>query len=234
MKGNAMPAPLETTSESNRSGFLHRLLKSDQNAVSDVELLELLLAPIIPDAHGMAIRLLERFTTLANVMRADEQELKSVGDVDDGIVQMLCCAWTLGERVLRNEIMERPVIDCWAKLIKYCTLTMAHEKVETFRVLFLNHAHRLIADEVQHRGTVNHTPVYPREVVRRALELSAAAVILVHNHPSCDPTPSPSDIEMTNRIVAAGNTMGITVHDHIVISEEGHFSFLAQGLLNKT
>lgn len=226
-----LPASSHSDTDKSRPRLLSRLLQQDAAALSDAELLEILLAPIAVNSHELAVRLLECFTTLANVLYAEERDIRNIQHINDGVIQTFRCVRALGERVLRNEIAERPLIDCWSKLIEYCILTMAQEKVETFRVLFMNHAHMLLADEVQHRGTVNHTPGYPREVVKRALELSAAAVILVHNHPSGDATPSPADIEMTQKIVTAATTMGITVHDHIIISEKGHYSFRTVGLL---
>ncbi len=134
-------------------------------------------------------------------------------------------------RLALEEATERPVISSWDKLLAYCRIAMGREKVEQFRLLFLDRKNRLIADELQQRGTVDHTPVYPREVVKRALELGASALILVHNHPSGDPTPSKADIEMTRDVQDAAAKLGIAVHDHIVIGKSGHNSFKAMGLL---
>jgi DNA repair protein RadC len=134
-------------------------------------------------------------------------------------------------RLALEEATERPVIASWDKLIAYCRIAMGHEKVEQFRLLFLDKKNRLIADELQQHGTVDHTPVYPREVVKRALELGASALILVHNHPSGDPTPSKADIQMTREVQGAAEKLGIAVHDHVVIGRGGHNSFKSLGLL---
>jgi DNA repair protein RadC len=134
-------------------------------------------------------------------------------------------------RMTQKELLNRPVLSSWAKLLDYCSGAMAHEKQEQFRLLFLDRKNNLIADEVQQKGTVDHTPVYPREVMKRALELSASAVILVHNHPSGDPSPSQADIEMTKRLIAAGEPLGIAVHDHVVIGKGRNASFRSLGLI---
>jgi DNA repair protein RadC len=134
------------------------------------------------------------------------------------------------QRILKEEVKDKPVIQSWTALLDYCQLSMAHKKVEEFRVLFLNHKNALIADEVMQTGTVNHTPVYPREVVKRALELSASAMILLHNHPSGDSTPSKADIEMTKQIIEAAKAVEVKVHDHLIIAEKGHYSFKSHGI----
>jgi DNA repair protein RadC len=132
---------------------------------------------------------------------------------------------------MRGGLMQRPVLQSWSQLIEYCHASMAYSSNEAFRVLFLDKKNLLIADEVQQEGTVDHTPVYPREVIKRALELSACAIVLVHNHPSGDPTPSRADIEMTRRIVEAAENLGIVVHDHVIIGRNGHASFKGLRLL---
>jgi DNA repair protein RadC len=133
--------------------------------------------------------------------------------------------------MIKSEILNQPVIQSWSALIDYCKLVMGKEKIEQFRVLFLNHRHALIADEVMQQGTINHTPVYPREIIKRALEHSAAAIILLHNHPSGDPTPSKADIDITHKIIEAAATISVTVHDHVIITETGHYSFKSFGLI---
>jgi DNA repair protein RadC len=135
------------------------------------------------------------------------------------------------QRMIKSEILNQPVIQSWSALIDYCKLVMGKEKIEQFRVLFLNHRHALIADEVMQQGTINHTPVYPREIIKRALEHSAAAIILLHNHPSGDPTPSKADIDITHKIIEAAATISVTVHDHVIITETGHYSFKSFGLI---
>ncbi len=137
----------------------------------------------------------------------------------------------VARRMAREEVIDQPVLSSWDKLIAYCRITLGQEKVERFHLLFLDRKNKLIADEAQQRGTVDHTPVYPREVVKRALELGATAIIMVHNHPSRDPTPSKADIAMTKEIVAAAYKLGIAVHDHVIIGKTGHSSFKSMGLL---
>ncbi len=147
---------------------------------------------------------------------------------------LLKAVQALTQKMLRNDMEKKPILGSWQKLIDYCYVTMAHEKREHFRVLFLNRKNRLIADEVQQVGTVDHTPAYPREIVKRALELGATAMILVHNHPSGDPSPSDADIGMTKEIIRAAAALDILVHDHLIISQNGHVSFKSLGLLSFT
>jgi DNA repair protein RadC len=175
--------------------------------------------------------LFERFVSLNKIIYADEHEIRTVDGVTDDVVHALLAARLLGQRVLKSQIGEQSIIDSWLALMDYCNLTMANNKVEEFRVLFLNGRNALIADELMHRGTLNKIAVYPREIVKRGLELSAAAVILLHNHTSGDPSPSKADIDVTKNIIEAAATVSITVHDHVIISESGHYSFKTAGLI---
>lgn len=205
---------------------LRQRFKITPDALADYELLELFLFRVIPraDTKPMAKALLQRFGTIAEVIGAPKHLLAEVPGIGPAIAFELKIAETIAKRCARSEVMEREVLGSWSKVINYCTTAMAHETREQFRILFLDKKNRLIADEVQQQGTVDHTPVYPREVVRRALELSATAIILVHNHPSGDPTPSRADIDMTKFIIEAAKPLNVAVHDHIIIGKHGHAS----------
>lgn len=196
------------------------------DALADYEVLELLLFRSIPrrDVKPLAKALIAHFGSLAEVLGASEARLKAVPGVSEGVAVDLKVVMAASLRLARGQVMKRPVLSSWAAVIDYCRAAMAFEEREQFRILFLDKKNAVIADEVQQTGTVDHTPVYPREVVRRALELSATAVILVHNHPSGDPTPSRADVQMTKQIVEVAAPLGITVHDHIIIGREGHAS----------
>src|SRR5690606_27150302 len=176
------------------------------------------------DTKPVAKALLARFGTLAQVLGAPEHLLREVKGGGPAVALDLKVIAAAAQRMLRSEIKGRQTLSSWMQVFDYCRAAMAFEEREQFRILFLDKKNALIADEVQQTGTVDHTPVYPREVVRRALELSATAIILVHNHPSGDPTPSRADIEMTREIIEAGKRLGIVVHDHIIIGKNGHAS----------
>lgn len=203
-----------------------RFQEAGEDAVADYEMLELLLYRSIrrADTKPIAKALLARFGSLAGVLGAPWHLLCEVPGVGSSVALDLKIVAATSKRALKSEIRKREVLSSWKQVIDYCHAAMAHETREQFRILFLDKKNVLIADEVQQTGTVDHTPVYPREVVRRALELSATAIILVHNHPSGDPTPSRADIEMTHRIAEAGQSLGITIHDHIIIGKDGHAS----------
>jgi DNA repair protein RadC len=194
-------------------------------------LLELLLFRSIPraDTKARAKALLKRFGSLAEVFGAPEHLLREVEDIGEAAALDLKVVAAAAQRMMRGEIKDREVLSSWTQVLDYCRAAMAFEDREQFRILFLDKKNALIADEVQQTGTVDHTPVYPREVVRRALELSATAIILAHNHPSGDPTPSRADIEMTKTIIATAKPLGIAVHDHIIIGKKGVASM--KGLL---
>lgn len=195
-------------------------------SLADYEILELILFRSIPrrDTKPLAKALLSRFGTLAGVFGAPLSLLQEVKGIGESVALDLKLVATVGQRSLRSELREKQVLSSWSSVIDYCNAAMAYEAREQFRILFLDKRNALIADEIQGKGTVDHTPVYPREMVRRALELSATAIILVHNHPSGDPTPSRADIEMTKTIVDTAKPLGITVHDHIIIGKDGHAS----------
>lgn len=200
----------------------------DQGAsgLADYELLELLLFRMLPrrDTKPIAKALIARFGSLSEVLGAPPHLLSEIDGIGEAAALDLKVVAAIGQRILKGEIAARQVLASWKQVIDYCHAAMAFETREQFRILFLDKKNMLIADEVQQTGTVDHTPVYPREVMRRALELSASALILVHNHPSGDPTPSRADIDMTRTIVETGKPLGIVVHDHIIIGRQGHAS----------
>jgi DNA repair protein RadC len=202
-------------------------------ALPDYEVLELLLFRSIPrgDVKPLAKQLLIRFGSLGAVLGADAEALKSVRGVGEAVALDLRLVQEAALRAAREQATRRTVISSWSALLAYVKTALAHEPREQVRVLFLDKKNQLIADEVTGEGTVDHAPVYPRELMRRALELSASAVILVRNHPSGDPTPSPADVDITRQIVEAGRALRIAVHDHLVVGRDGVASFKALGLL---
>ena len=227
----------KTSPKNHMSGHRERLrerfLKAGVDGVQDYELLELVLFRAIPrrDVKPLAKELIEKFGGFAQTLSAPISRLTEVKGVSIGVATELKIVQASSVKLAQERIMNRPVISSWDALIAYCRSAQADEKIELFRILFLDKKNILIADEVQQRGTVDHTPVYPREVVKRALELGASAIILVHNHPSGDPTPSVADAEMTTKIVNAGKSLGIRVHDHLVIGHKSETSFKSLGLL---
>ena len=196
------------------------------DALPDYELLEIVLFRSIPrrDVKPIAKDLLRRFGSFAEVLAAPPALLSEVDGVGESVVTDLKIVEAAARRFAKGAVARRPVLSSWTSVIDYCRTAMAFSEKEQFRLLFLDRRNALIADEVQQSGTIDHTPVYPREVVKRALELSASAVILVHNHPSGDPTPSSADIKMTREIVDVAKPLGIVVHDHIIVGREGHAS----------
>lgn len=216
-----------------RQRLRDRFLQSGPDALPDYELLELLLFQAQPrrDTKPLAKALLKRFNTFAEVISATPEELTEVSGVGDAVVATLKTVQAAALRMAKDEIMNKPVISNWQRLMDYCRMSMGRNKVESFRVLFLNHRNELIADEQQQHGTVDHTPVYPREVVKRALELHATAMIMVHNHPSGDPAPSKADIAMTKEVRDAAEKLGISLHDHVIVSKSGSTSFKDLGVL---
>ena len=199
----------------------------------DYELLELVLFRALPrrDTKELAKQLIARFGSFAEVVNAPDQRLKEVDGVGDSVITELKLVRAAALRLMRSNIMKRPALSSWKEVLEYLRAAQSYEHREQFRVLFLDKKNQLIADEVQQQGTVDHTPVYAREVVKRALELSATAIVLVHNHPSGDPTPSRVDIDMTKQIVAAAGSLGIAVHDHIIVGRDGHASFKSLRLI---
>ncbi len=224
------PEPLHA---GHRQRLRARFNKGGGDALPDYELLELVLFRALPrrDTKALAKRLIARFGSFAEVVNAPEPRLKEVENVGDAVVTELKLVRAAALRLMRSQIMQRPALSSWNEVLGYLRAAQSYEHREQFRVLFLDKRNHLIADEVQQQGTVDHTPVYVREVVKRALELSATAIVLVHNHPSGDPAPSRVDIDMTKQIVAAAGALGIAVHDHIIVGRDGHASMKALRLI---
>lgn len=236
------PIPASPPSANNKttnpnSGHRDRLRQRFANggvdALADYELLELFLFRAVPrrDTKPIAKALLARFGTLAGVINAPRERLTEVDGVGEAIAVDLQIIAAAAKQMTKTQIKDREILSSWSDVLAYCTASMAHEEREQFRILFLDKKNKLIADEVQQVGTVDHTPVYPREVVKRALELSATAIILLHNHPSGDPSPSKADIAMTKTITEIAATLDIVVHDHIIISKSGHASLRGLGYM---
>lgn len=216
-----------------RKRLRQRFMSGGPDAMPDYEMLELVLFRAIPrqDVKPLARRLLDKFGDFNHVISAPAARLAEIVGVGEAVITELKIIEAAAHRLARSKVIARPVISSWDAVLDYCHTTMAHRSKEQFRVLFLDRKNILIADEQQGSGTVDHVPVYPREIMRRALELDASAMILVHNHPSGDPTPSDSDIEMTNQILRAADALGLSVHDHLIIGKSREISFRAEGLI---
>jgi DNA repair protein RadC len=229
----ASPAPPPPGPEGHRNRMRQKLLAAGPDALLDHELLEMVLFLALPrqDTKPLAKALIARFGSFAAAITAPPEDLRQVEGAGPAVIAALKTVQGAALRLLRAEVKDRPVLNNWQRLTDYLSATLSRERIEQFRVLFLDTKNRLIADEAQARGTVNHTPVYPREVAKRCLELQATAIILVHNHPSGDPTPSRADIEMTEEIKAACATLGVVVHDHLIVGNGRHLSFRREGLL---
>jgi DNA repair protein RadC len=203
-----------------------RFREAGADALADYELLELILFRALPrrDVKPLAKALLARFGSFAEVISAPPARLAEVEGLGEAAIAELKIVQAAANRLTRGEVKRRTVLSSWSSVLDYCRSAMAFGEREEFRILFLDKRNQLIADEVQQTGTVDHTPVYPREVVKRALELSATAIVLVHNHPSGDPTPSRADIQMTKQIAEIAKPLGVELHDHIIVGREGHAS----------
>lgn len=219
--------------EGHRERLRDRFRLGGAEALPDYELLEMILFRALPrrDTKPLAKALVAKFGTFAEVIHAPEERLQEVDGVGAAVVTELKIVRAAALRLLKSGIMDRPLLNSWNDVLDYCQAVMGYETREQFRILFLDKRNRIIADEVQQEGTVDHTPVYVREIVKRSLELSATAIVLVHNHPSGDPTPSRADIEMTKKIVTAAKNLGIVVHDHVIVGRQGHASLKGLGLL---
>jgi DNA repair protein RadC len=236
--GNAFQSGIEgEASKRGHAGHRQRLrarfLAGGADALADYELLEMLLFLAVPrgDVKPLAKTLIKRFGSFGQVVSASPERLSEVDGVGPAALAALKTVQACSLRLLAHKAKEKPVIGNWESLLAYCQGAMAYETIEQFRVLYLDKKNRLIGDEVLQQGTIDHTPVYPREVARRAIETGASAVIMAHNHPSGDPTPSAADIEMTSQIEAALATLNIALHDHVVIGGQDHASFRNLGLL---
>jgi DNA repair protein RadC len=226
-----VPPNLLSYVQDHRKRLRARFLDGGANAMPDYELLELVLFRAIPrkDVKPLAALLLDKLGDFNRVVSAPPSRLNDIPGVGPAVVQELKIIEAAAHRLARSKIIGKPAIDGWDALIDYCHTTMAHKETEQFRVLFLDRKNILISDEQLAAGTVDHVPVYPREVVKRALEMNASSIILVHNHPSGDPTPSDADIAMTKQISAAAETLGLSVHDHLIIGKGVEVSLKAEG-----
>lgn len=218
--------------DGHRQRLRHRFRNSGEQSPADYELLEFLLFAVLPrkDTKPIAKTLIERFGSMPAAISAPRERLKEVEGISDTSIDHLHAVHAAAIRYQRAQVNEKHVLDSWERLSTYLHTAMSNNTVEQFRVLFLDKRNSLIADEVQQTGTVDHTPVYPREIIKRALELSATALILVHNHPSGDPTPSKADIEMTKKIIQISEGLGIVIHDHIIVGKEKTLSFRSEGI----
>jgi DNA repair protein RadC len=216
-----------------RKRLRDRFLKQGAEALADYELLEMILFPAKPmgDVKPLAKALLAQFGSFGSVLHAEPMELSKVKGIGEAAITAIKVAKAASERLLKEEVRDRTVVKSWTQLLDYCRLHLGHKQNEEFHVLFLNHRLELITDERQQKGTIDHTPVYPREVVKRALELGASSMILVHNHPSGDVNPSKADVDITHQIIDAARPLGIAVHDHLIIGAKKHFSFKSKGLI---
>lgn len=216
-----------------RDRLRHRFLKNGADALEDYELIELFLFTAIPrkDVKPLAKELLSTFGSIAGIMNAPLHELEKIKGLSENTIIAFKNLHAISLRVMKQDLMHKPILNSWSRLMEYCQVTMAHETKEHFRILFLNKKNELIADEIQQSGTVDHTPAYPREIMKRALEVGATALILVHNHPSGDHTPSEADVDMTYAIKAAAEPFHIVIHDHLVVSRNGVNSFKSMGLI---
>lgn len=230
---SSTPAGAAPHYHGHRDRLRQRFLQAGSDALHDYEMLELVLFRAIPrrDVKPLAKELIARFGSFAEVIAAPIARLKEVEGLGEAAITDLKIVQAAANRLLRGEVKKRHVLSSWSSVLDYCRTAMAFESKEHFRILFLDKGNHLIADEQQQTGTVDHTPVYPREVVKRALELSATAVILVHNHPSGDPTPSRADIDMTKAIIEVARPLGIAVHDHLIVGKDGHASLKALKLM---
>jgi len=234
------PAAARQTADGNaphfhghRDRLRARFLNAGAENLPDYEVLELLLFGVIPrkDTKPIAKALLAKFGSFDEVLAARPEALKEVKGIGDTAALMLKAVEASIQLALQTRVRSADVISSWNDLLDYCKSRMAHDATEQFRLIYLDRKNKIIADEAQQRGTVDHTPVYPREVVKRALELNASALIMVHNHPSGDPRPSRADIEMTKKVKDAAAAVSITLHDHVIVSRGGHVSFRSEGLI---
>ena len=234
----AVPAPPASGKQpsyiaDHRQRLRARFMQGGAAAIPDYELLELVLFRAIPrrDVKPLARALMDRFGDFNRVITAPEPRLRDISGVGDAVIVELKVIEAAAHRMARSRVMRQHVLSGWDALLDYCHTTMAHRETEQFRVIYLDRKNVVIGDEEQGKGTVDHVPVYPREVAKRALELNASALILVHNHPSDDPTPSQADIDMTQQIFAACSALGLTLHDHLIIGKSRELSFRSEGYL---
>ena len=214
-----------------RERLRRRFREAGADALPDYELLEMIQFRAVPRRDTKPLAKDAYFGSFTEALNAPEERLKEVPGLGEAAITEIKLVRAAALRLMRGEVMERPVLASWSQVLDYCRASMGFDAKEQFRILFLDKRNQLISDEVQQTGTVDHTPVYPREVIKRALELSATALILVHNHPSGDPTPSQADIQMTKAIIDIASPLGISVHDHIIVGKNGHASLKGMKLI---
>jgi DNA repair protein RadC len=216
-----------------RERLREKFLEQGPDALADYEIIELLLTLARPriDCKPIAKALLKQFGTLPALMAANPETMKSVEGVGDSTVIALKLVQAVAQRMLKREVLDKPVLDSWNQVLDYCHSVMAHEQTEQLRLFFLDGRNSLVADEMQSKGTVNHTPLYVREVVKRALELGASALIMAHNHPTGDPSPSRDDIALTREVRNALKAVGVSLHDHVIIGRKGHVSLRSMNVI---
>ena len=219
--------------EGHRKRLRERFLKSGEKTVPDYELIELLLFGVIPrgDVKPVAKKLLQNCKNLSGLLQADREKLKSIPGVGEATIAVIKAVHEIACRFIKEEVISQPVFQSWQAVIDYCRARMSHLTVEQFRLLFLDQKNKIIADEIQQQGTISSTPIFPREVVKRTLELGASSLIMVHNHPSGDPTPSQADIDITRRVIKAAKELEIQVLDHLIIGRFGHISLREKKLI---
>ncbi|MGV8949027.1 MAG: RadC family protein [Candidatus Paracaedibacter sp.] len=230
---SSQPQVIEPSYLGHRARLRVRFAQAQGIGLADYELLELLLFLAIPrgDVKPLAKSLLQKFGSFAALLKAEQGLILETPGVGLGVLHVIQLMQAIMGKTLQQEIMSKPILGSWQSVLDYCYATMAHDQRETVRLLFLDRKNKIIADEVQQTGTVDHAPLYPREVVKRALDVGASALIIVHNHPSGDPTPSRGDIEMTLKVQQAANSLGIEVHDHLIIGKGRHSSLKSLGLM---
>jgi DNA repair protein RadC len=216
-----------------RTRLRERFRSAGADALGDYELLEMVLFRVISrgDVKPLAKALIKTFGSFAEAIHASETRLREIAGVGEATITEFKLIAAAAERIAKGALQQRTLLSSWHDVIGYCRTSMAFAEKEQFRLLFLDKRNQLISDELQQSGTVDHTPVYPREVIKRALELSATALILVHNHPSGDPTPSQADVQMTRAIIDIATPLGISVHDHIIVGKSGHASLKGMRLI---
>lgn len=216
-----------------RKRVRQRLLQSKKGTIPDFEILEVILFSSSPrkDVRPLAKKLIKDFGSLAKVMNASESDLLNIPNINEAVIANIRAVQEAAERLLKDDMQTKPILQSWKSLLDYCRASMGHLNNEQFRILFLDSKNRLIADDLQEVGTVNQTPVYPREIVKRALEVTASSLILVHNHPSGDVNPSKADIVLTKQIIKALDPIDIKLHDHVIVSSKGYYSFKSNGII---
>jgi DNA repair protein RadC len=216
-----------------RQRLRERFLKGGEKSLPDYEVIELLLFGVIPrgDVKPLAKKLLQECGGLSGLLQADGERLKTISGVGEATIAMLKAVQEAACRLVREEASTQPILQSWQAVIDYCRARMSHLTIEQFRLLFLDHKNKIIADELQQQGTIDRTPVFPREVVKRTLELGATSLIMVHNHPSGDPRPSQADIDITRKVIKAARELEIHVLDHLIIGRFGHTSLREQRLI---